>query len=79
MGQWVAAQGWPKVTKISKTFPHCDVTSRKHPLKTKNSFSMLTRRLTESVEGLISSLALAANDLWPKKGRPIAIVKGLNI
>jgi len=28
MGQWVGAQGSPKVTKISKTCPHCDVTSR---------------------------------------------------
>ena len=30
-------------------------------------FSMLTRRLAESVEGLNSSLALAAGNLWPKK------------
>ena len=37
----------------------------------KNFFSMSTRRLTESVEGLNSSLALAADDLWPKKGEPI--------
>jgi len=37
--------------------------------KTKNVlFSMSTRRLAESVEGLNSSLALAAGDLWPKKG-----------
>jgi len=34
--------------------------------KTKTFFSMLTRRLAESVEGLNSSLA--AGDLWPKKG-----------
>jgi len=38
---------------------------------------MSTRRLAESVDGLDSSLALAAGDLWPKKGRPIAVVKGL--
>jgi len=37
---------------------------------------MSTRRLAESVEGLNSSLALVADDLWPKKGRPIAVVKG---
>jgi len=36
---------------------------------------MLTRRLAESVEGLNSSLALAAGDLWPKKGE---VDKGLN-
>jgi len=41
-------------------------------------FSILTARFVESVEGLNSSLALAADDLWPKKGRPIAVVKGLN-
>ena len=29
---------------------------------------MSTRRLAESIEGLNSSLALAAGDLWPKKG-----------
>jgi len=40
--------------------------------KTKNFFfSMWTRRLTESVEGLNGSLALAAGNLWPKKGMPI--------
>jgi len=32
MGQWVGAQGWPKVTKIS-TCPHCDITSRNPPPK----------------------------------------------
>jgi len=47
--------------------------------KTKNDFFILTRRLSESVEGLSSSLALAAGDFWPKKGWPIAAVKGLNI
>jgi len=64
------------VTKISKTCPHCDVSSRKPPPKTKNVvFLMSTRRPAESVEGLNSSLAIEAGDLWPKKGRPIAIVK----
>jgi len=32
---------------------------------------MSTRRLAESVEGLNSSLALAAGVLWPNKGEPI--------
>jgi len=32
---------------------------------------MSTRRLAESVEGLNSSLALAAGDLRPKEGAPI--------
>jgi len=71
--------GWgPGPAKISKTCPHCDVTSRKLPPKTKNVFfSISSRRLAKSVEGLNSSLALAAGDLWPKKGRPIVAVKGI--
>ena len=39
--------------------------------QTKIFFLMSTRRLAESLEGLNSSLALAAGDLWPKKGEPI--------
>jgi len=34
--------------------------------KWKTFFSISTRRLAESVEGLNSSLALAAGELWPK-------------
>jgi len=33
MGQWVGAQGQPKVPYFSKTCPLCDVTSRKPPPK----------------------------------------------
>jgi len=39
---------------------------------------MSTKRHAESVECLNSSLALAAGDLWPKKGRPITAIKGLS-
>jgi len=39
---------------------------------------MSTRRLAESVEGLNSSLALAAGNFWPKKGQPITAVKELS-
>jgi len=63
MGQWVGAQGWPNVTKVSKTCHYCDVTSRNPPPKTKNVFSMSIRRISESIEGLNSSLAIAAGDL----------------
>jgi len=38
---------------------------------------MSTRRLAESVEGLNSSLALAAGDLWQKMGRPTAAIEEL--
>ena len=44
--------------------------------KRKTFFSISTRRLAESIEGLNSSLALVAGDLWPKKGRPVAAVEG---
>ena len=51
---------------------------QKTPTENEKSFFFLmsTRRLAETVEGLNSSLAGA---LWPKKGRPIAVVKGLNL
>ena len=80
MGQWVGAQGRTKVTKISKTCALI-VTSPPENLhrKQKTFFFMSTRKLAESVEGLNSSLALAAGDLWPKKGRPIVVVKGLSL
>jgi len=38
MGQWVGAQGRPKVAYFSKTCPLCDVTFRKTPLKPKIVF-----------------------------------------
>jgi len=34
---------------------------------------MSTKRLAESFEGLNSSLALAAGDLWPNKGQYIGL------
>jgi len=65
MGQWVGAQGRPKVAYFSKTCPHCDVTSRKPPTETKNYFfSILTIRLAESVKGLNSSLAQSPGELF---------------
>jgi len=63
MGQWVGAQGWPKVAKISKTRSHCDVISRKKTPKTKTFFSISTRRLAESVKSLNSSLAQSPGEL----------------
>jgi len=45
-------------------------------------FSILTTRLVASVEGLNSSLALAARELWPKecqsRSSPFQDVKGFN-
>jgi len=69
------------MAKISKICLLCDITFRKPTTETEKKtkfFSILSTRLAKSVKGLNSSLALAAGDLWPKKGRPIAVVKGLN-
>jgi len=63
MGQWVGAQGWAQTATNAHTCPHCDATSRKPTSKANNFFSITTRRLAESVEGLNSSLALAAGKL----------------
>ena len=64
MGQWVGAQGRPKVAYISKTCPLCDVTSRNPPTENeKRFFSISTIRRAESVEGLNSSLAQSPGEL----------------
>ena len=64
MGQWVVTQGRPKVAKISKTCFLCDVTSRNTPTEIeKRFFSISSRRLAESVDGLDSSLAQSAGEL----------------
>ena len=64
-------QRWPKFPKhvLFVTSPQENL-----PPKPKIFFLILTRRLFESVEGLNSSLALAARDLWSKN-----CVKGLQI
>jgi len=57
--------GWGSgLAKISKTCSHCDVTSR-NPL-TENEklfFSISSRRLAESVDGLDGSLAQSPDEL----------------
>jgi len=64
VGQWVEAQGRPKVAKIFKTCLLCDVTSRNPPTEIeKRFFSILTTRLAESVDGLDSSLAQSPGEL----------------
>jgi len=56
--------------KNAKTLPLVTFTPA-NAIQNKFCFSMSTRRLSESVEVLNSFLALAAGDLWPKKGKPI--------
>jgi len=69
MAHFDSAQGQAKMDKITQKHPYL----RRSPQETwkakrKMLFSMSTKRLAESVEGLNSSLA--AGDLWPKKGAP---------
>jgi len=79
MGQWVGAQGQVKVAKKCKYIPTCEVPPANAKPKTKIFFSMSTRRLAEFLEGLNSSLGLAAG-FMAKKGRANilarAVVKG---
>jgi len=71
MGQWVGGQGQVKVAKKCKNTSTCDVPPSKRQTKNKFFFSLSTRGLAESVEGLNSSVAQAAGDLWPKKCEPL--------
>jgi len=66
MAQWVGAQGRPKVAKKSKNTPTCGGPPREPQTENETIFySISTRRLAESVEGLNNPLALAAGDSWP--------------
>jgi len=52
--------------KNAKTPPLVTFTPANAKPKTNNLFSISTRQRGESVEGLNSSLALAAGNLWPR-------------
>jgi len=72
MYPWIRAQGQAKVAKKMQKHAHLWRSPQRTPnQKQKKFFSMSTRRLGESVEGLNSSLALAASNLWPKMREPI--------
>ena len=67
----IVVQGREK--KGIKTLKHSHMW--RPPKKTQNwkmfFFWLGTRRLAESVEGLNTSLAAAAGELWPKEFRPL--------
>ena len=72
MAHWDGAQGQAKMAIYRKNTPTCDVSPRKTQTQNEKFFSsILTTRLFAFVEGLNSSLALAAANLWPKNGAPI--------
>jgi len=71
MAHWDGAQGQAKMAIYRKNTPTCDVSPRKTQTQNEKFFSsILTTRLFAFVEGLNSSLALAAGELWPKECRP---------
>ena len=64
MGQWVGAQGRPKVAKISKTSCFLWRHLQKSPhWKQQTFFSILSTRLAESMDGLDSFLAQSPGEL----------------
>jgi len=64
MAQWVGVQGQVKVTKKRKNTPTCGVPPREPQTENeKRFFSISTRRLAESAEGLNSSLAQSPGEL----------------
>ena len=66
MAQWVGVKGQVRVAKKSQNTPTCGAppANSKPKPKTKNVFfSISSRRLAESVDGLDSSLAQSAGEL----------------
>ena len=71
MAYWVGAQGQVKLVKKTQNHPHLRRHSHITPNAKRKSFvSILTRRLAKSVDGLNSSLAQSANELWRCKAWP---------
>ena len=63
MAHWDSTQGEAKMAKITQKYPYLWRSPQKTSKpKQKTFFFMSTRRLAESVEGLNSSLALAAGN-----------------
>jgi len=72
MAQLVGVQGQVKVAKKSQNTPTCSgPPSEPHTENEKRFFSILSRRLAESVDGLDSSLTQSPGELWPKECEPI--------
>ena len=68
IAHWIGAQGQSNWSKIQKQ--HTLWRPPGEPqTQIKNNFLIETIRLAASVEGLNSSLAIAAGELWPKKCR----------
>jgi len=72
MAQLVGVQGQVKVAKNSQNTPTCSgPPSEPQTENEKRCFSISSRRLAESVDGLNSSVAQSPEELWPKECEPI--------
>ena len=69
MGQWVGVQGKVKAAKKKQKHPHLWRSPKRTPNRKRKTFlfSISSRRLAESVDGLDSSLAQSAGELWSSK------------
>jgi len=68
MAHCVGAQGQVQMAKMLRTLaPITTSPTENHKPKTKELFSIWTRRLAESVDALNSSLAQSAGKLWSCK------------
>ena len=76
MAHWIApraSQNWWKIKK----HPHFVRSSQENSKsKSKKYFLIETRQLAASVEGLNTSLATAAGELWPKSAGHCSALKG---
>jgi len=63
MAHWSSVQGQSKLVKNSKTPPLWELLPGEPLTQIKNFFLIESRRLATSVEGLNSSLAIAAGEL----------------
>jgi len=69
LAHWIGVQGQSKLVKNKKTLPLCELLPGEALTQIKKLFLIEPRRL--AVEGLNTSLAAAAGELWPKKCRPL--------
>ena len=64
---WIGAQGRVKLAIKTQNHPYLWRSPKRTPNPKLNFFSVETTSRAESVDGLNTSLALAAGELWPKK------------
>jgi len=84
LAHWIGVQGQSKLVKNPKTPPLCELLPGEPLTQIKKVIFLIEpRRLSASVEGLNTSLAAAAGELWPKMFRSLKwlawALKGLRV